>query len=91
LAALILSGPDDESVDFVARALARAAPHMPGIEVLGPVPAPLAVLRGRHRRRFLVRAKRSVHLQAVLRAWLDPLKIPSTVRLQVDIDPYSFL
>ena len=91
LAALILSGPDDETVDFSARAFARAAPHMRGVEVLGPAPAPLAVLRGRHRRRFLVKAERSVNLQAVLRAWIDPVKVPSSVRLQVDVDPYSFL
>ncbi|HTZ76996.1 MAG TPA: primosomal protein N', partial [Stellaceae bacterium] len=61
LAALILSGPDDESVDFAARAFARSAPHLRGIEVLGPAPAPLAVLRGRHRRRFLVKAERGVN------------------------------
>jgi len=91
LAALILSGPDDETVDFSARAFARAAPHMRGVEVLGPAPAPLAVLRGRHRRRFLVKAERSVNLQAVLRAWIDPVKVPSSIRLQVDVDPYSFL
>jgi len=91
LAALILSGPDDETVDFAGRALTRGAPHVRGVEVLGPAPAPLAVLRGWHRRRFLVKAERGVHVQAVVRAWLGPIKLPSSVRLQVDIDPYSFL
>jgi len=62
-----------------------------GVEVLGPAPAPLAVLRSRHRRRFLVRAERGVHVQAVVRAWLNSVKLPSGARLQVDIDPYSFL
>ncbi|HUB96247.1 MAG TPA: primosomal protein N' [Stellaceae bacterium] len=91
LAALILSAPDDESADFTARAFSRAAPHMPGVETLGPAPAPLAILRARHRRRFLVKAKRGVNLQAVLREWLAKVKVPTTVRVQVDIDPYSFL
>jgi primosomal protein N' (replication factor Y) (superfamily II helicase) len=91
LAALILSAPDDESADFTARAFARAAPQMPGVETLGPAPAPLAVLRARHRRRFLVKARRGVNLQAVIRQWLARVKVPASVRVQADIDPYSFL
>jgi primosomal protein N' (replication factor Y) (superfamily II helicase) len=91
LAALILAAGDDDSVDFTARAFARAAPQMPGVETWGPAPAPLAILRGRHRRRFLVKAKRGINLQAVLRQWLGRVKVPGAVRVQVDIDPYSFL
>jgi primosomal protein N' (replication factor Y) len=91
LAALILSTGDPEAADFAARALARAAPQMPGLSVLGPAPAPLAILRGRHRRRFLVKAERGVNLQAVLRDWLARVRLSGSARLQVDIDPYSFL
>jgi len=91
LAALIVSALDLDSADEAARALARAAPQMPGIAVLGPAPAPLAILRGRHRRRFLVKAERGVNLQAVLRDWLGRVRLGGSVRLQVDIDPYSFL
>jgi primosomal protein N' (replication factor Y) len=91
LAALIVSGPDAAAVDFAAAAVARAAPHLRGVDILGPAPAPLSVLRGRHRRRFLVKAEREVHLQAVLRQWLGGVRTPSTIRIQVDIDPYSFL
>jgi primosomal protein N' (replication factor Y) len=91
LAALIVSAGDAETCDFTARALSRAAPQLPGITVLGPAPAPLAVLRGRHRRRFLVKAGREVRLQAVLRDWLSRVRIGGSARIQVDIDPYSFL
>jgi len=91
LAALVIAAADAESADFAARALARAAPHMPGVTVLGPAPAPLAVLRGRHRRRLLVQAERTVNLQAVLREWLTKVRLAGGVRLQVDVDPYSFL
>jgi primosomal protein N' (replication factor Y) len=91
LAALIVSAPDADAADFAARALARAAPHMPGVTVLGPAPAPLTVLRGRHRRRLLVQAERPVNLQAVLREWLAKVRFTGSTRLQVDIDPYSFL
>jgi primosomal protein N' (replication factor Y) len=91
LAALIVSAPDEAGAEFTARAYARCSPHLPGVEVLGPAPAPLAILRGRHRQRFLVKAKRPVRLQQVMRDWLARVKLPSPVRVQVDIDPYSFL
>jgi primosomal protein N' (replication factor Y) (superfamily II helicase) len=91
LAALIVSAADAEAADFAARALSRAAPQLPGVAVLGPAPAPLAVLRGRHRRRFLVKASREVRLQAVLRDWLGRVRTAGATRIQIDIDPYSFL
>jgi primosomal protein N' (replication factor Y) len=91
LAALILSDPDADRVDAACRALARAAPRVDGIAVFGPAPAPLAVLRGRHRRRFLIKAPRGVRPQPFVRQWLAAVKLPSRTRLQIDIDPYSFL
>ena len=91
LAAIIVSGPDESHVEGVARALARNAPQAHDFKVLGPAPAPLALLRGRHRRRLLVRATRSVRIQDRLRAWVGTVKPPNSVRVQIDIDPYSFL
>jgi primosomal protein N' (replication factor Y) len=91
LSAIIVSAADAESADLAAAALARAAPHLRGIQILGPAPAPLAILRGRHRRRFLVKAGREVNIQAVLRSWLQTVRIASGTRIQVDIDPYGFL
>jgi primosomal protein N' (replication factor Y) (superfamily II helicase) len=91
LAALILSGPDAAAVDAHARRLARIAPDDPQLRVLGPAPAPLSLLRGRHRRRFLLRASREAPLQRLIADWLSGLRMPGRVRLQVDIDPYSFL
>ncbi|HEY6334469.1 MAG TPA: primosomal protein N', partial [Alphaproteobacteria bacterium] len=91
LAALIVSGPYEDAVDRVSRILGRQAPRGEGIEVLGPAPAPLALLRGRFRRRLLLKTSRSVNIQAYLRRWLDAVEVPSSVRVQVDVDPYSFL
>jgi primosomal protein N' (replication factor Y) len=91
LAALIVSGPDPAAVDNVCSAIARRAPHQSGVTVLGPSPAPLSLLRGRHRRRFLLKTARDIAVQPVLRNWLQQVGLPSSVRLQVDVDPYSFL
>lgn len=91
LAALILSSPDPEALDRFALSLAQSIPTADRVEVYGPADAPLALVRGRRRKRFLVRADRDVDIQAYLRAWLFELKVPGNVRLRVDVDPYSFL
>ena len=91
LAALILSGEDATAVERVAQMLAEAIPNAERLEVYGPADAPLGLIRGRRRKRLLVRADRDVDLQGFLRAWLQRVKVPGSVRLTVDVDPYSFL
>jgi primosomal protein N' (replication factor Y) len=91
LAAVILSGRDPDEVDRLGQHLARSAPHQDGIQVLGPAPAPLALLRGRHRRRFLLKTRRDVAPQTVLRQWLSGVKTRGDLMLEIDIDPYSFM
>ena len=91
LAALIVSGRDLSQVRRLAMLIARAAPDVPGVRVLGPAPAPLALLRGRYRQRLLVIAGPEIDLPALLRAWLQGRRPPGNLRLQVDVDPYSFL
>ncbi len=91
LAAVILSGSDPDEVDRLGQHLARTAPHQDGILVLGPAPAPLSLLRGRHRRRFLVKTRRDLAPQPVLRHWLSGVKTRGDLALDIDIDPYSFM
>jgi primosomal protein N' (replication factor Y) len=91
LAAVIVTAPDPRLLDEFARGLLRRLPERSGFQVLGPAPAPLAVLRGRHRRRFLVKAPRNAALQDFLRTWLGDVKTPGQLRLRIDVDPYSFL
>ena len=91
LAALILSCPDPAPLDEACKQLAAAAPRDEGIVILGPAPAPLAILRGRHRRRFLLKTRRDIPPQGVIQMWLEAFKPPPKVRLQIDINPYSFL
>ena len=91
LVALIVSGPNPGVVEAFARNVARAAPAQKDVRVLGPAPAPLSMLRGRHRHRLLLKAKRGVNVQSYVRRWLGAVTTPSSVRLQVDVDPYSFL
>jgi len=91
LAAVKCSGPDPAVLETYCRALAAAVPNAEGVEVFGPADAPLALIRGRRRKRFLVRADRNVDLQGFMAAWKARAKIPGSVRVTIDIDPYSFL
>ena len=91
LAAVIATGTDAAVLESYVRDLAAAAPNAEGVEVYGPADPPFALIRGRRRKRFLVRADRSVDLQGFLAAWRARVKIPGSVRLTVDVDPYSFL
>ena len=91
LAALIISANDRQPAESYARALARAAEPPPGVMVLGPAEAPIAVIRGRHRFRILVKTDRAVPIQAYLKEWLARApKATGNVRLGIDIDPQSF-
>ena len=92
LAAVILSSAQPEALEAYARAMAAAAPNAQGVDIYGPADAPLALIRGRRRKRFLVRADRTVDLQAVVAAWrARSPRPPASVRVTIDIDPYSFL
>lgn len=90
LAALIISSPVEKDADDFCRMLAKRAPGYQGIEILGPAPAPMALLRGRHRRRFLLKTRRDLSPQTVIGDWVNGARLPGRLRLQIDIDPYSF-
>jgi len=91
LAALIVSGVDPPAMERFLHDLAAAAPNADGVDVYGPADPPFSLVRGRRRKRFLIRADRGVDLQGFLAAWRARVKVPGSVRLTVDVDPYSFL
>ena len=92
LASLLISGGDKHETESYARRVAGAAPRDEQVRVLGPVEAPLAVVRGRYRFRLLVRSPRGFDLSAYLREWLAAVpKAKGTLKLDVDVDPQSFL
>ena len=90
-AAIIISSEDADEAAQTARLIGKSAPVIEGMRVYGPAPAPLAVLRGRHRHRLLIHASRQVDIQAAIREWLGNLAWKSGTRVAVDVDPYSFM
>lgn len=91
LAAVIVSAPDEILANEAAKLMGEKAPNVEGLDLWGPAPAPLSVIRGMHRRRFLIRANRGVDVSSFLAAWASRVKLHSAVRVQIDVDPYSFL
>jgi primosomal protein N' (replication factor Y) (superfamily II helicase) len=92
LASLLVSAGERPTAEGFARRLAAAAPRETDVRVLGPAEAPLAVVRGRHRFRLLVKSARGFDLSAYLREWLSAAPKPKgNIKLEVDVDPQSFL
>ena len=94
LAALRLQGNAEPRVRGAAERLAIAARRLIAAgeqaDVLGPAPAPLAKLRGKHRWQLLLRAADHGPLHRIGRALLKAHDV-SGVELSVDIDPGALL
>ncbi|HET7040293.1 MAG TPA: primosomal protein N' [Gemmatimonadales bacterium] len=95
---VLVSGPADDVVagaavdaaDWVRAAIAARAP---GVELVGPAPAPLARLKGRWRWHFLLRSADRALLGRLTRyvARRAPQSRSRGIRLIVDRDPVSLL
>ena len=73
-----------------AEALMDELPLSAGIELLGPVPAPMERRAGRYRAQLLVQGNARASLHRLLHAWLPRLEqLPDsrTVRWSLDVDP----
>ena len=90
-AAIIVSSEDENEAREAAKRIGATAPNLDDVMILGPAPAPMALLRGRYRYRLLLNARRSAEVQQVIRDWLGALSFAPGVRVAVDIDPYSFV
>lgn len=91
LAALIVSGTNQNMTEKIAIQLGQTAPNNDYITTLGPAQAPIYMLRGKYRYRLLLKTARNIKIQAVLTEWLAKVNCPASVRIEVDIDPYSFM
>ncbi len=94
LAGIIISDISANGAQNAAQAFAALAPAAPmaaGIEIWGPSEPVFAMVRGRFRRRILVRSAKQTDLSAYMRDWRANFKPKGGVRIKLDIDPYSFL
>lgn len=91
LAAIIISGTKLDQVEKIAYQFGKTAPNNDHIQTLGPAPAPIAILRGKYRYRLLLKTSKTINIQSILKDWLKMNPIPNNIRVEIDIDPYSFM
>lgn len=90
ICAILLSYRDEREVMLHAKRLVSFAPQNELIRVLGPVPAMMSKLQNLYRYRILVITDRKIDIQAYITQWFSEYKMPTKIRLKIDIDPYSF-
>jgi primosomal protein N' (replication factor Y) len=92
LAQVVVSGTEEKAVRDAAAQLARASPSGDGCELLGPAPAPIARLRGRHRFQLLVKGSdHKAVWQTARRLAAAGEKLPAGIRVRVDVNPVDML
>jgi primosomal protein N' (replication factor Y) len=96
LASVLVRGPDLSRVESAAtivrdRVAEAVLDGSRWIEVLGPAPAPLAQLRGKHRLRLLIKGELREDVRAAAARALEPLTGHPDVEVIVDTDPLDML
>ncbi len=91
LAALIVSAPSEPLLHQICAGMQAQIPRGEGFVILGPAPAPLSMIRGRYRQRFLLKTTRHLKPQLLIQKWLKNVVVPAPGKIIIDIDPYNFL
>jgi len=96
LASILVRGPSlsqaEEAADRIRTRIDETVAELPGrVEVLGPAPAPLAQIRGKHRIRLLLKGDRREDVRVAAARALEPLPSAGQTDVQVDVDPLDML
>jgi primosomal protein N' (replication factor Y) len=91
LASIILSSRLERKLEIFSSELLKSAPLFKNVKIFGPAPAPIYFLRGRFRKRFLIKSDKNVNIQDVILNWTRKINIPNHIKLTIDIDPFSFM
>ncbi len=91
LAMITFSSKNETHLIKAVKHAASLIPVTEGIEVIGPAEPAIAQLRGKFRQRFILKSRKKQDLSGYVLFWKNRLSIPSSIRVQIDIDPYNFL
>ncbi len=93
LVAIIISSKKEKAAEKLAHLIVQKSHAYfanQDIQVLGPVPAPIYIVRGNYRFRILVRSGLKVNIQKAIKSFLLGFKKPSSLSIKIDVDPYNF-
>ena len=91
MTSIILSSHTKALVLKHASRLAQQDQNSKNIKILGPVEAPIFLLRGQYRYRILLKSNNRKNLNKFTKKIVENTKLPSSVKLIIDVDPYSFM
>jgi Primosomal protein N'' (replication factor Y) - superfamily II helicase len=91
MTSIIISGASKSLVKNYALKLIQIPKIDRNIELLGPVEATIFLLRGKYRYRILLKGNNRKNLNIFNKKMLNFVDKPSSVKVVVDVDPYSFM
>jgi len=90
LISLIISGKSENLIMKFANNIKITLPKINGVNILGPVLAPITKLKKKYRCRILIKYPKNLFIQKYLSQSLDKIKKISQIKLEVDVDPVNF-
>ena len=91
MTSIIVSGSSKANVEKVSQQLVYFRKFSEECNVLGPVEAPINLLKGQFRYRILLKGKSRKNLNVFTKKMVNSVKIPSAVKVIIDVDPYTFM
>ena len=91
MTAIIISSSSKTRAEIYSKNLTKTKTLDSNITILGPVEAPMFLLRGKYRYRILLKGKNRRSLNKFTRILIEKCPPPSNLRLTIDVDPYTFV
>ncbi|MBR5575161.1 MAG: primosomal protein N' [Alphaproteobacteria bacterium] len=91
LIAVIVESEKESTLARFCADLSATAPILHGGKIMGPITAQIYQIRNWYRMRFLVSGGRNANLQPIVSSWLSSVRVPSGVRIKIDVNPVNFM
>ena len=90
LCSLMLISKNEKKLNDFCRKMKVNIEPSNKFEVLGPAPPFISYVRGKYRKRFIIRCPKNKNIQKFVSIWLKKLQTPFDLKISIDIDPYNF-